>query len=70
MEHREAERVLAEATITCPECGFAKVETMPSDACQYFYRCEGCSETLKPLPGDCCVFCSYSDQACPPKQKA
>jgi len=62
--------VLTEATITCPKCGFAKIETMPSDACQYFYRCKGCEETLKPLPGDCCVFCSYSDQVCPPKQQA
>jgi len=62
--------VLAEATITCPKCGYAKVETMPSDACQYFYLCEGCSVLLKPLPGDCCVFCSYSDRVCPPKQQA
>jgi len=61
--------LVTEATLMCPECGFAKVETMPTAACQYFYRCEACATTLKPLPGDCCVFCSYSDQVCPPKQR-
>jgi hypothetical protein len=55
------------ATITCPQCGAVAVETMPVDACQYFYRCTGCDLLMKPLPGDCCVFCSYSDSACPPK---
>jgi hypothetical protein len=43
---------------------------MPTNACQYFYRCEGCGTTLKPLPGDCCVFCSYSDTPCVPRQVA
>ena len=41
---------------------------MPTDACRYFYSCIGCGVTLKPLPGDCCVFCSYADHVCPPKQ--
>ena len=57
-----------EATITCPLCGTHALATMPEDACQYFYRCTGCGETLKPKDGDCCVFCSYSDAVCPPKQ--
>jgi LSD1 subclass zinc finger protein len=56
------------ATFTCPECGFTAVETMPTNACQFFYTCTSCRTLLKPLPGDCCVFCSYSDQVCPPKQ--
>jgi hypothetical protein len=30
--------------------------------------CKGCGETLKPLPGDCCVFCSYGTVPCPPVQ--
>ena len=38
---------------------------MPSDACQFFYVCKGCGITLKPLPGDCCVFCSYGSVPCP-----
>jgi hypothetical protein len=58
----------AEATITCPECRFANRETMPENACLHFYTCTSCGTTLRPLEGDCCVFCSYSDQLCPPKQ--
>ena len=60
--------MLAEATITCPVCGRQARETMPENACRHFYRCTGCGEMLKPLPGDCCVFCSYADTVCPPKQ--
>jgi hypothetical protein len=58
------------AAITCPECQARAEEQMPTNACQYFYRCQGCETTLKPLPGDCCVFCSYSDTPCPPRQIA
>jgi hypothetical protein len=58
---------ITEVTITCPECGVSKVETMPTNACQFFYTCTSCGTFLKPLPGDCCVFCSYADQVCPPK---
>ncbi|HEY3462162.1 MAG TPA: GDCCVxC domain-containing (seleno)protein [Gaiellaceae bacterium] len=60
--------VVLSTILTCPECGFAKAETMPTDACQFFYTCSSCGELLRPLPGDCCVFCSYADQVCPPKQ--
>ncbi len=56
------------STLTCPACGRTSTETMPTDACQYFYDCPGCGEVLRPLPGDCCVFCSYGDVPCPPKQ--
>ena len=62
--------VTTEATITCPKCGFSKLETMPTNACQYVYTCAGCGELLRPKPGDCCVFCSYADTLCPPKQAA
>jgi hypothetical protein len=41
---------------------------MPTLACQYFYDCNGCQAVLRPKAGDCCVFCSYSDVICPPKQ--
>lgn len=58
------------STITCPLCGHRKTETMPTDACQYFYDCEGCHTVLKPKAGDCCVFCSYGDAPCPPIQAA
>ena len=60
--------VIPVSTLTCPECGHMKTEIMPTDACQFFYDCEGCKAVLKPLSGDCCVFCSYGDVACPPVQ--
>ncbi len=56
------------STLTCPDCGHAKAETMPTDACQYFYECNGCGKVLKPLKGDCCVYCSYGTIPCPPIQ--
>jgi hypothetical protein len=58
-----------ESTLACPACGHRKTETMPTDACQWFYECEACHTLLKPLPGDCCVFCSYGDVPCPPIQE-
>jgi len=58
-----------ESTLTCPKCGHQAVETMPTDACQFFYDCKDCGERLKPVPGDCCVFCSYGSVPCPPIQE-
>ena len=55
------------ATITCPLCNFSKMETMPTDSCQFFYECTNCHKVIKPNKQDCCVFCSYSDSKCPPK---
>ncbi len=57
-----------QSTLTCPKCSNQVVETMPTDACQFFYDCKGCGERLKPLAGDCCVFCSYGSVPCPPVQ--
>lgn len=57
------------STITCPKCGYQKEEEMPTDACQFFYKCEKCEIILKPKQGDCCVFCSYGTVACPPIQE-
>ena len=59
-----------ESTITCPACGFSKLESMPTDACICFYECTGCKVLLKPHQGDCCVFCSYGSAPCPPIQTA
>jgi hypothetical protein len=59
-----------ESTLTCPQCGHQAVEPMPTDACQFFYECKGCGAILKPLAGDCCVFCSYGSVPCPPVQEA
>jgi len=65
---RSMPEVLTEAALTCPECGHRSVETMPTNACQHFYRCQACDAMLRPLPGDCCVFCSYADTPCSPIQ--
>jgi uncharacterized C2H2 Zn-finger protein len=62
--------VTLESVLTCPQCGFAKAERMPTDACLYFYECARCGALLKPQPGDCCVFCSYGTVKCPPVQLA
>lgn len=59
-----------ESIITCPNCGFKKEETMPTDACVYYYECQNCKELLQPIKGDCCVFCSYGTVKCPPVQEA
>jgi hypothetical protein len=58
------------STLTCPDCGHEATETMPTDACQFFYECGGCGTVLRPLEGDCCVFCSYGTLPCPPIQEA
>ena len=58
-----------QSTLTCPLCGHQPTETMPKDACVAFYDGKGCGETLKPLPGSCCVFCSYDSVPCPPIQE-
>ncbi len=62
--------MITRSTLTCPECGHQETETMPGDACQFFYECKGCATLLRPLKGDCCVFCSYATHPCPPIQAA
>ena len=54
--------------LTCPECSATRTETMPTDACQFFYECPSCKVVLRPLEGDCCVYCSYGTVPCPPIQ--
>lgn len=65
-----SEQPILKSTLTCPQCGHEATETMPTDACQFFYDCRGCGALLRPLPGDCCVFCTYGSVACPPIQTA
>jgi len=59
-----------QSTITCPQCGHAQDESMPTSACQFFYDCKGCGELLRPNEGDCCVYCSFGSVPCPPIQDA
>src|SRR5262249_60414294 len=60
--------MILQSVIMCPNCHTSRAETMPSDACQFFYECTGCGVRLKPKQGDCCVFCSYGSLPCPPIQ--
>lgn len=61
---------MLESALTCPVCGTTTVETMPTDACVYYYECRGCRTLLRPKAGDCCVFCSYGSVRCPPIQRS
>lgn len=61
--------ITIDAMLTCPVCGFAKQETMPTGACQVRYRCTQCGVMLRPMQGDCCVYCSYGSVPCPPIQQ-
>jgi hypothetical protein len=45
---RMSDAVILESTITCPNCGSAKAEIMPTDACQFFYECTGCGALFPP----------------------
>lgn len=61
-------KIVLQSIITCPNCGHRKEETMPDEACAFFYSCENCGKILKPKEGDCCVYCSYGLVPCPPIQ--
>jgi len=40
--------MIEQSTIACLICGFSKEETMPLDACLYFYECQNCPALLRP----------------------
>jgi hypothetical protein len=60
--------LVTRARLVCPHCGGLNDTEMPLDSCQVFFECLSCRAFLRPRAGDCCVFCSYSDVQCPPKQ--
>ena len=61
--------IVLESLLSCPKCGFIKNETMPTDACQFYFVCESFKSVLRPSLEDCCVFCSYGSEKCPPVQE-
>lgn len=63
-----APAVTLTSILTCPKCSVQTRETMPENACQFFYECRSCGTLLRPKEGDCCVFCSYGSAPCPPVQ--
>ncbi len=66
--HASSDSPILRSVITCPRCGHQREETMPTDACLFFYDCTACGARFKPKTGDCCVFCSYGSVKCPPMQ--
>lgn len=69
-EENQKQQVDTTAHLTCPECGTQQKVDMPVDTFQHYYKCtnEECSADLAPVPGNCCVFCSYADKLCPQRQ--
>jgi len=61
--------IVTRANLTCPECGFVEKLDIPPDYWLIFHNCARCGTKLRPLPGDCCVFCSYGDHPCISKQR-
>ena len=61
-------KVQTKAILTCPYCGYGQGVEMPQTGCQYMYQCQKCGKIIKAKDSDCCVFCSYANIKCPPKQ--
>ena len=57
--------IIHTSVLTCPHCGTRHLETMPEYSCAISYQCAGCGAVLRPLPGDCCIYCSYGSLPCP-----
>jgi hypothetical protein len=64
-----AKTITPQSTLRCPACAGVTEAQMPDDACVFFFECPHCGTMLRPRAGDCCVFCSYGDVPCPPKQR-
>lgn len=64
-----AKAIVTKTVFTCPSCGARKEEEMPLDSSVHFYTCTHCQKVLKPIYGDCCVFCSYATVICPQEQR-
>ncbi|MFM2373594.1 MAG: hypothetical protein RJA75_490 [Actinomycetota bacterium] len=62
------ESIVLSSDLTCQACGLVAEQIMPTDFCVWSWDCPGCGHSHKPLPGDCCVFCSFGNVPCPPKQ--
>ena len=60
--------IAMQSEITCPKCGYKKMEKLPTDVCVLKYNCEKCQEEMRPKEGDCCIFCTYGTHKCPSMQ--
>lgn len=59
-----------QTVIKCPHCGYFQMETMPDDVCVIAWQCPGCGRIARPGKADCCVYCAYGSERCPPAQRA
>jgi len=57
------------AILSCPHCLFSQEVEMPTNYYQIVFHCKKCGKAITPKKGECCVFCSYADKKCPPKQE-
>jgi hypothetical protein len=62
-------KLISHTHLTCPFCGFREALEIPVDFCLISHRYANCNMHIKPAPDDCCVFCSYGDTLCIPKQR-
>ncbi len=62
------DKIITLSILTCPNCKNQTEEEMPTNACKRFHTCLNCNFFIKPITGDCCVFCSFGTNTCPPKQ--
>ena len=65
---KDSSIISLQSEITCPKCGYKKMEVLPTDVCLLSYTCKNCQNIMHPKADDCCVFCSYGNNKCPSKQ--
>ena len=66
----ELENIVADSSaITCPKCGFTSIEELPTEVCLLAHDCDSCGHTMRPVSGDCCVFCTHGEVKCPSMQE-
>ena len=56
------------STLRCPNCGKTSRDQMPGNSSVRLYHCLRCNGIVRPRKGDRCVYCSYGDVPCPPRQ--
>jgi hypothetical protein len=60
---------LLDAIITCPACGYQQIVTMEAFAQRTLWPCPACGSTLRPRPGEHCIYCSFASLPCPSVQR-
>ena len=48
--------VIPDSSLTCPNCGYSEILTMPTDSCLYFHQCMQCKKLIKAEAGDVVYF--------------